>query len=144
MGTLWGQGRYNISMAKINPGDTVTVVQREQTPADIKSGMYYPHYGGLSGTILKVYNDEASVLIDRETLPADLRKRHEENEKAMKVKWLDGLSDEARNRLTGAEKKFGLNYAILVSVLDLAPGEAKRLTPNELDAAEEAFLASRK
>jgi hypothetical protein len=131
-------------MAKINPGDPVTVAARDQTPADIKSGLYYPHYGGLTGTILKVYAEEASVLVDRETLPVELRKRHEENEKSMKAKWLDGLSDEARNRLTGAEKKFALNYAILVAVSDLLPGEAKRITPEELAAKEEAFLASRK
>ncbi|WP_309712206.1 hypothetical protein [Armatimonas sp.] len=131
-------------MAKINSGDTVIIAAREQTPADIKSGLYYPHYADMSGTILKVYDDEASVLVDRETLPAELRKRHEENEKAMKTKWLDGLSEEARNRLTGAEKKFSLNYAILVAVADLAPGEAKRITPEELAAKEEAFLASRK
>ncbi len=131
-------------MAKINPGDSVTVASREQTSADIKSGLYYPHYGGLSGTILKVYGEEASVLIDRETLSTELRKRHEENEKSMKAKWLDGLSEEARNRLTGAEKKFALNYAILIAVSDLAPGEAKRITPEELAAKEEAFLASRK
>lgn len=137
-------------MSKMNPGDTVTVAKREQTPADIKSGLYYPHYGGLSGTILKVYGDEASILVDRDTMTTELRKRHEENEKSMKAKWLDGLSEEARNRLTGAEKKFALNYAILVAVSDLAPGgaaasvEAKRITPEELAAKEEAFLASRK
>ena len=131
-------------MSKISTGDTVTVAKREQTPADIKSGLYYPHYGGLSGTILKVYGDEASILVDRDTMTTELRKRHEENEKSMKAKWLDGLSEEARNRLTGAEKKFALNYAILVAVADLAPGEAKRITPEELAAKEEAFLASRK
>lgn len=131
-------------MSKISTGDTVTVAKREQTPADIKSGLYYPHYGGLSGTILKVYGDEASILVDRDTMTTELRKRHEENEKSMKAKWLDGLSEEARNRLTGAEKKFSLNYAILVAVADLAPGEAKRITPEELAAKEEAFLASRK
>ena len=131
-------------MAKINSGDTVIIAAREQTTADIKSGLYYPHYAGMSGTILKVYNDEASVLVDRETLPVELRKRHEENEKSMKTKWLDGLSEEARNRLTGAEKKFALNYAILVAVADIAPCEAKRITPDELAAKEEEFLASRK
>jgi hypothetical protein len=131
-------------MSKINPGDTVTVAKRDQTPADIKSGLYYPHYGGLSGTILKVYGDEASILVDRDTMTTEIRKRHEENEKSMKAKWLDGLSEEARNRLTGAEKKFSLNYAILVAVADLAEGEAKRITPEELAAKEEAFLASRK
>jgi hypothetical protein len=131
-------------MAKIQPGDTVSVATREYTPADQKSGLYYPHYAGLSGTVLKVYAEEASVLVDREALPKDILKRHEDNEKAMKAKWLDGLSDEARNRLTGAEKQFGLNYAILVSLNDLSLGANKKVTLSDLDKAEAAALASRK
>lgn len=130
-------------MSTFTPGTTVTIHSREQTAADLKSGLYYPHYAGLTGTILKAYAEEVSVLVDRETLPQELRKRHEENEKAMRQKWLDGLSDEGRNRLTTAEKQFSLNYAILVSVNDITPGTAPRLTPSELDKAEEAFLASR-
>lgn len=106
-------------MATFNPGDTVQVVAREQTSGDLKSGLYYRHYGNLLGTVLKVYGEEVSVLVDRATLPASIRERHEANEKAMKAKWLDGLSDEARNRLTGPEKRFALNYAILVGVNDL-------------------------
>ena len=105
-------------MSKFTSGNIVTIASREQTAADIKSGLYYNHYAGLTGTVLKVYAEEASVLVDRETLPQELRKRHEDNEKAMKQKWLDGLSDEARNRLTGPEKQFGLNYAILVALTD--------------------------
>ena len=131
-------------MSTFTTGTLVTIASREQSAADIKSGLYYSLYAGLSGTILKVYADEASVLVSRETLPTELRKRHEDNEKAMRQKWLDGLSDEARNRLSGPEKQFSLNYAILVSVNDLTLGVDSRVTANDLDKAEEAFLASRK
>jgi len=131
-------------MATIQPGDIVTVATREYTAADTKSGLYYPHYAGLSGNVLKVYAEEVSILVDRETLPSDIRKRHEDNEKAMKAKWLDGLSDEARNRLTGPEKQFSLSYAILVSLSDVSLGATKKVTLSDLDAAEAAALASRK
>lgn len=140
-------------MSKFKPGDTVAVMGREQTPADIKSGLYYAHYAGMTGTILKVYGEEASVLVDRESLPNPIRVRHEENEKAQRQRWLDGLSDEARNKLSASEKTFSLNYAILVAVADLGkskprPAEAaaapKRLTEAEIAAKEAEFLASRK
>lgn len=107
--------------AKFEPGSHVQVAPREQTSADIKSGLYYPHYANLYGTILKLYGEEASVLVDRDSLPTEVRARHEEGEKAMRQKWLDGLSEEARNRLSAREKEFGLNYAVLVSVNDLKP-----------------------
>lgn len=139
-------------MSKFKSGDPVAVLSREQTPNDIKSGLYYPHYAQLTGTILKVYGEEASVLVDRESLPTAMRTRHEENEKAQRQRWLDGLSDEARNKLTATEKAFSLNYAILVSVADLGAAQARaagdttprRLTEAELEAKEAAFLASRK
>ena len=131
-------------MHKFSHGDAVTVNGREQTPADVKSGLYYPHYAGMTGTILKVYGEEASVLVDRTSLPNPIRVRHEENEKAQRQRWLDSLSDEARNKLSASEKTFSLNYAILVSVADLSQGEARRATADDLSAAEEAFLASRK
>jgi hypothetical protein len=130
---------------------------RDQTAADIKSGLYYPHYANLIGAVLKVYGEEASVLIDRPSLPAEIRTRHEAGEKAMRQKWLDGLSEEGRNRLSAREKQFGLNYAVLVSLKDLvaaapdaeedaeAPiaAPAGRLSESELAAREEAFLAER-
>jgi hypothetical protein len=135
-------------MAKLSEGDAVVVTAREQSAADVKSGLYYPHYGGLTGTILKVYGEEASVLIDRDTLPAAIEKRHAENEKAMRQRWLDGLSEEARNRLSATEKAFGLNYALLVSLADLTRGKkredaVKRPSESDLDDAEARFLAER-
>lgn len=138
-------------MAKWKPGDAVRVVAREQSAADQKSGLYYNHYANLQGSILKLYGEEVSVLIDRESLPIELRKRHEENEKAMRQRWLDGLSEEGRNRLGTAERNFQLRYAILVAAADLqraAAPPASALAPRpsaaDLDAAEAAYLAQRK
>ena len=110
-------------MAKaLSAGDTVRVVDRAQVQADIKSNMYFPHYAGLTGVVGKVYPDNtASITIDTDSLPSVIRTRHENSTAQMRQKWLDGLSDEARNRLTAAEKKLSLRYAILVSVDDLNP-----------------------
>jgi len=150
-------------MATFKQGDNVVIATREQTSADVKSGLYYGHFAGLHGTILKVYGEEASVLVDRETLPAPILKRHEGNEKAERGRYLDRLSEVARNSLGEKEKNFALHYAVLVSVKDLSPVKAgkkpaakpaadaaasaeeggKRLTENELSAAEEAFLRER-
>lgn len=102
-------------------GDSVQVTARDQSAADIKSGLYFKHYANLYGTILKVYGEEASVLVNRDSLSTEIRERHEAGEKAMRKKWLDGLSEEGRNRLSAREKDFGLNYAILVSTNDLKP-----------------------
>jgi hypothetical protein len=116
--------------AAFKSGDHVQVSARDQVAADIKSGLYYRHYANMHGTILKLYGEEASVLVDRESLPAEVRQRHEEGEKAMRKKWLDGLSEEGRNRLNAREKEFGLNYAILVSLNDLKPFD-----PSQMPAA---------
>jgi hypothetical protein len=74
--------------------------------------------------------------VDRESLPAEVRERHEAGEKAMRKKWLDGLSEEGRNRLSTREKEFGLNYAILVSLNDLKPFD-----PSQIPAAPAAASA---
>ena len=49
-----------------------------------------------------------------------MRARHRAGSEAQRQKWLDGLSDEARNRLSAAEKQFSLRYTILVATSDLA------------------------
>jgi hypothetical protein len=136
-----------MATARFKQGDHVSVVARNQTAADVKSGLYYPHFANLTGSILKVYGEEASVLVDRETLPEGIRKRHEQNEKAERTKYLDRLSDEARNRMGEKEKAFSLQYAVLVSLADLKPSKAapeKRVSATDLDAAEEEFLKARK
>ena len=136
-------------MAGFKEGDAVAVATREQVAADIKSQLYYPHFAGVRGSILKLYGEEASVLVERETLPTEIRTRHVENERASRQRWLDGLSEEGRNRLSAKEKNFSLNYTILVGLKDLVAAPAsevdngKRLTDGDLTAAEEAFLKER-
>lgn len=151
-------------MAKVKEGDAVIIASREQTAGDLKSGLYYPHYAGLYGTVLKVYGEEAAVNVDRDALPKEIRVRHEEGEKAMKQKWMDGLSEEARGRAGERDKNFALTYAVLVAVTDIAPDKgaarraalasssaakpatesAKRLSARDIEAAEAAFLAERR
>ena len=71
-----------------------------------------------------------------ESLPAEIRARHLTGTDAMRQKWLDGLSDESRNKLSASEKKFSLRYHLLVALEDLSPTDAP--TPPEADGAEPA------
>ena len=134
---------------EITVGTRVVVVEREQLAADVKSGLFYPHYAGLTGEVLKVYGQECAVLVDRTALPPAIIERHQQNEKQQRQRWLDGLSEDARSKLSAKEKELELNYAILVSLSDLTVstdgGDSRILRTNsaDLDAAEEAFLAER-
>ena len=137
------------------------VVRREATDDDRKSGLYYPHFGGLVGIVQKVYGpNEVAVDVEYETLPSDIRKRHMDIRDQMKTKWLDGLSEEGRSKLTEREKDFHLRYVILVAQADLekagpraekkepaAPepsADPPRKTSADLDAAEEAEIRRRR
>ncbi len=105
---------------RLAEGDAVQIADREPSAADTKSGLFYPHYRGLTGTLTKMYGDgTANVTVDPESLPDAIRARHQAGTTAMRQKWLDGLSDEARNKLSGAEKKFSLRYSLLAGVSDL-------------------------
>lgn len=139
---------------KLTEGAAVRLSDRDAGAADVKSGLFYPHYRGLTGTLTKLYTDgTANVTVDPESLPDEIRKRHQAGTDAMRKKWLDGLSDEARNKLTGAEKKFSLRYSLLADVADLSLQSAPRPAPEaarpvqtslEMDAASEAAEAARK
>ncbi|CCW35681.1 hypothetical protein [Chthonomonas calidirosea] len=157
-------------MAKtLREGDRVRIVDREVTPEDVKSGLFYNHFRGLVGTIQKIYDEkEAAVVIEVESMPENIAKRHIETEERMRSKWFDSLSEEARNRLTPQERIFTLRYVVLVALKDLIPySETKassqgpkssttkqvevapvetppRKTSEQLDAAEEAELARRR
>lgn len=114
-----------IHTAKFTEGSPVRLADREPNAADSKSGLFYPYYRNLTGIIAKLYADDtATVTIDPESLPREIRTRHQAGMDAMRQKWLDGLSDEARNKLSAAEKKFSLRYNLLVGLTDLSPGEA--------------------
>jgi hypothetical protein len=116
-------------------------------------------------------------------LSEDIRQRHIEIQDGARDKWINGLSQEARNKLSVQDKQFKMNYKILIAPADVQPekkgskpksqsaqkkadtvveaseksgkdkeskaasakskeAENKRLTENDLAAAEEAFLQS--
>lgn len=129
----------------LTEGDPVRLADREATATDTKSGLFYPYYRGLTGIIAKLYSDStAAVAVDPESLPNDIRKRHQAGTDAMRQKWLDGLSEEGRNKLSAAEKKFSLRYSLLVGLSDLMPGDAvepARKSLSEIEDAESAHLA---
>lgn len=109
-------------MADFKPGDGVTISTREVTPEDSKSGLYFEYFGGLVGKVDRVYDDGSVCIdVDIDSLSDDARKRHEAMENAERKRWLDGLSGEARNRLTDEQKQLKISYKILVSNKDLKP-----------------------
>ena len=102
-------------------GDKVIINTREVTPEDIESKLYYQHFAGLKGTVVKIYDGENCVLdIDRTSLPKDILKRHIEIEDLEKKRWLEGLSDEIRRGLTAEQKKYTLAYTVLINEKDLS------------------------
>ncbi len=149
-------------MRSLKPGDRVTIVQRECTAEDAKTGLYYEYFAGLTGSVDRTYPDgSVCVIVDLESLPTSIRDRHLKVQKQERDRWLHGLSDEVRNRLTGEQKQLKMSYNILASSADLTPlAEEKaakpakaaepvveddvptphRLTEAELEAQEEQFL----
>ena len=112
-------------MAALKSGDSVVVVERDPTAEDVKNGFYYAHFGNLVGKVDRVYDDGmVCVDVNIDALPDGIRRRHETTQNAAKARWLDGLSGEARSRLTEDEKQFNLSYKILVSSKDVVPGKA--------------------
>ncbi len=152
-------------MAELKEGDRVRIATREQSEDDVKSQMYFPHYAGMTGSVQKVYSKaEVAVEVEPESLTKEIRKRHDDVRDQMKTKWLDGLSEEGRNRLTEREKDFNLRYVILLDMGDLetagprpqpavkaaasvaavsASEPPARKTLAEIEAAEEAELLRR-
>ena len=144
-------------------GDRVIINTREITEDDVKSGLYYAHYQGLTGVVQKVYDtvDELVITVDDGSLEETVRTRHYEVRDAMKQKWLDGLSEEAKGRLSEAERDFRLRYSVLVAISDVSHTDAEapaipaaapaaiaeavphRKTAAEIEAEEAAYLASK-
>ncbi len=112
----------SVSPAKLSEGQSVRVIPRDAS-SDARGIPYYAFYEGLSGTIAKLYPDgSVSVLVDRDSLPESIRDRHERQEREMQDKWLRGLSEEDRSRLTDKQREFTLRYTLLV-----APGDVSAL-----------------
>lgn len=116
--------RYNYVtiMAKFKEGNLVQIKSREATAEEAKNGRYAPYLGNATGSVLKAYNaQEVAVKIDLNSLDTAVRERHQKQQEAMQQKWLDSLSEEARNRLTAEEKTLRLNYVVLLAESDLMP-----------------------
>lgn len=120
----------------LKEGDIVKVKDREQTSADIKSQLFYDHYRNLVGKITKIFADNtATVMIESDALPRDIANRNVSNSEGIRQKWLDTLSEEAKNRLSAAEKKVSLRYSMLIHVSDLEIATAADMKPNNKSAS---------
>lgn len=129
-------------MASFKAGDRVKIVSRETTAADIKSGLYYDYFRGLVGTVDRVYEDSSvCVKIDLDSLPEKVQKGHKEVQNAVRTRWLNGLGQEQRDRLSETDRTVVLGYNILVGSTDLEasskpkPVAAKPATPKKEDTA---------
>ncbi len=123
-------------MAALKAGDRVQVVTRPVTSEDEKTQLYYEYFGGLIGTVERIYDDESvCVSIDLESLTDQMRERHLEMQENERKRWLDSLSDEMRNRLTAEQKQFKMNYNILVSKKDLQLYKGGDTKPKSTDKA---------
>jgi len=134
-------------LTKFKIGDSVQIATREQTSEDIRLARYYNYFGGLVGTIMKLYGQEAAIQIDTDSLEPDFRERHQASEKRMHERWLNNLSEEAKTRLTPEEMDFHLDYTLLVSMDDillLKEGDGKAVKPVSKKKEVEAKTAEPK
>ncbi len=106
----------------IRTGDRVSIVTRPVTEDDAVEQLYFEYFGGLTGTVVKIYdNGSVCVNVDLESLRPDFQKRHAELEKLEKERWLNSLSEEAKRNMTAEQKQYKIDYTILVSEKDLVP-----------------------
>ncbi len=116
----------NVKIPSVTSGQSVRVVANPSGASDQKLP-FYDFFNDLTGSVGKVYDDgSATVVVDLKSLPEEVRQRHAANEQPMRDKWLGGLSEEEKNRLTASQKKFSLRYTILVSARNLLPLESAR------------------
>ena len=107
-------------MASVKIGDRVKLTDREPAAEDVKSGLFYEYFRNLTGVVERVYEDNAvCVDVDLDSLPQDVLSRHREMEITARDKWIAGLSQEQRNRLTARDKQFEMKYKVVVAVKDV-------------------------
>jgi|YNPBryBLVA2012_1023415.scaffolds.fasta_scaffold35905_1 hypothetical protein len=118
-------------------GDRVRVVSREVTAEDVKSRLYYAYFGGLTGSVDRVYDDGSVCIdVDLESLRDDQRERHLQIQEMERKQWLESLSDEVRGRLTAEQKKLRISYKILVSDKDIEPCKGDKPTNKSESASK--------
>ena len=111
-------------MANVKIGDRVKVVDRELVPADAKGGLFYEYFKNLTGVVERLYDDDTiCVDVDIEALPREIYDRHKEMEIAARDKWIAGLSQEQRGRLSEQDKQFNMHYKIVLKAVDVAPSK---------------------
>jgi len=138
-------------MAAIKAGDRVKVVSREVTSEDSKSGLYYSYFGGLTGSVDRIYDDgSVCVDVDLDSLSDEIRSRHLAMQETEQQRWLSSLSDEVRNRLTAEQRQLKMSYRILVSKNDLEPirgdkprGSAKDQHVRNADSSSDSTKGSK-
>jgi len=109
-------------MAGLKAGDGVRIVEREVSQEDTKNGVYFRHFGGLTGVVDKVYEDgSVCVDVDIDSLDSDMRKRHLQMQEAERKRWLESLSEEGRGRLSAEQRQLRIAYKILVLAGDVEP-----------------------
>ena len=114
-------------MANLKTGDRVRISDRTATPQDLKSGLFFNHFRGLFGSVQKVYKDQqVAVELEIDALPEDVWKRHMATRDQMRQRWLEGLADDVRRKLTAEQKEFMLRYVVLVAAGDLEKPRAGR------------------
>lgn len=106
----------------LKAGDRVQVAKRPVTADDAKTGLYYEYFGGLTGTVDRVYDDHSVCIdVDLESLQPAAQQRHAEMQEAERKRWLESLSNDVRSRLTPEQQKLKMSYKILVGARDLQP-----------------------
>ncbi|MGC8833246.1 MAG: hypothetical protein ACP5R4_04255 [Armatimonadota bacterium] len=125
------------------PGTRVKIVDRNPTPADAKSRLYFSHFRNLTGTVQRVFADgrEIQVIIDPESLPEEILQRHRAAEEAMRKRVEEAVSEEARERMGESAARVNLRYSVLVSPEDLQllespPSGGKRRSASAKTAPE--------
>jgi hypothetical protein len=105
---------------RLKEGEAVRVAPRPVTPQDLKTGLYFNHYAGLTGTVFKIYGTgdaaQAAIDVDIESLPAEIAQRHTETRDSM----LRTITNERGRNNADSEADFRLRYVILVAAADLS------------------------
>jgi hypothetical protein len=107
-------------LAAFKNGDRIRILDRPANAGDLKSGLFYNHYRGLTGAVQKAFKSgEMAIEVDPDCLPESIWKRHMDVRDQMRQRWLEGLTDEARRKLTPDQKTFDLRYVVLVAAADV-------------------------
>ena len=101
-------------------GDTVRIVSRAINAEDRRTGRYFEHMSGLTGTVENVYSDgTVAVQINKDSLSEVSAEVHKVAVRRMREKFQESLSEEAKKMLTAEELHFDAHYMHLVQVSDL-------------------------